>query len=603
MPQLHGRIWKYLRANEQTQTPRHLIFVDTETDDVPLSKGRTGFKLRFGWACYTRPSKTGGWTAPEWKRFTDKDDFWLWVMHHCKTKQKLWIWCHNSNFDYPVLDGFATLSELGWEVKSAIIDGPPTIVRYRKGNMTLVMCDTLNIWRMPLAKLGKKVGIEKMEMPAKWGDLAEDDAYCQRDVMIIMHALTGWIDLLKREDLGGFRPTIAAQSMQVFRHRYMHDRILIDAHEEALKIARAAYHGGRCECAYIGELKQPVHYVDINSMYPYVMSYAELPLRLIHKMRVETVGRLSKLLQEFCLCTRVRLKTDDAFAPLVMDGKLCFPTGEFCTWLSTPEIEYALKIGAIEEVYEVACYEKGVPFREFALDLYSRKESAVREGNTVEAEHWKLLLNSFSGKWGQSGKHWVKIGICNPRRYEVWPDIHMQTGEKTRTRYFGGVVSQMCNDAESLESHPAIIAHITAHARMILHALIKQIPPGDYFYCDTDGLLVGDKGLDVLRDRLDDFKLGGIKHVESYSHVFVYGCKDLVKDGKRTLKGIRDNAECVDERTYRQVKWVGLKRLAALHSLDMPFTVPVLKTLSRTYTKGTVLPSGFVAPLHLGGSK
>lgn len=573
--------------------------MDTETDEVPLDKGRTGYKLRFGWAAYTRPSKAGGWTDPDWKKFTHKDDFWLWVMSKCHKGQKLTIWCHNSNFDYPVLDGFASLTELGWQLKTAIIDGPPTIVKYKKDKMTLLMCDTLNLWRMSLKKLGKKVSLEKLEMPDKWGNTELDDEYCRRDIEIIIKALTSWIDLLKANDMGGFRPTIAGQAMQTFRHRYMKDRILIDNHPDALRIARACYHGGRCECHFIGKLNQPIYYLDVNSMYPYVMSYAEMPVKLKAVPHLCQVHHLPGLLRDYCICARVRLETDDAFAPVRMKGKLCFPIGRFDAWLTTPEIEYALKIGAITEVYECVCYEKCVPFREFALDLYSRKEAATREGNTVEAEQWKLLINSFYGKWGQNGKHYVQTGTCDVHRYEVIPDINAQSGKKTFVRYFGGIISQMSDDAESLESHPAVAAHITAHARMVLWTFIKKIPPIDYFYCDTDGLLVTEKGIDALREHLDDFQLGGLRHIKTYKDVRIYGCKDLVLDGKATLKGIRSEAQRINENTYRQIKWTSLRGLTSAQSLNMPFTVFINKTLSRTYTKGIVGSDGFVSPLHL----
>jgi hypothetical protein len=455
---------------------------------------------------------------------------------------------------------------------------------------------------MSLVKLAKKVGLEKLEHNLQWGDTDKDDEYCKRDVEIIMRAVITWTDWLKEKDMGGFVPTVAGQAMRTFRHKYMRDKILIDANELSLKLARKCYHGGRCEAAYIGELHKNVHSLDINSAYPDVMSRCEMPLRLVGISRFVQVYQLRKLLEKYCICGYFRLNTHEPFASVVRDGKLCFPTGTFDAFLTTPEIQYALDLNAIVEVHLCASYEKGIPFRDFALDLYSKKESASRAGNVIEAEHWKLLLNSFYGKWGQAGRRWEKIGLTDRDRFGGETVIDAQTREITNLRYFAGAVFQRSEDAESKESHPAIAAHVCAHVRMILWALIRQVPPKNYYYCDTDGLLVSDDGLAALRDRLNQHKLGYLKHVKTYSNVRINGCKDLVLDGQETLKGIRPNAVKLKNGKFRQLKWSGLRGLLAAGRLDMPLTITIDKTLSRVYTKGTVGFDGYVTPFHLEGT-
>jgi hypothetical protein len=593
------RLNHYVKENAGSETIHHCIFVDCETDPHELPDGYTGHKLRFGWACATRRSTNGGWTKDEWKRFTHLEEFWLWAMSHCYPKKKTWVWCHNSSFDYPVLDAFRHLIATGWTLESAIIDAPPTIVSYRCETRTLVLCDTLNIWRMSLVELGKRIGLPKLEMPGRWTDSEEDDKYCVRDVEIIKKSVCDWAGWLQRNDMGGFAPTIAAQSMRTFRHRFLRNNILIDDNYLTHTLARSCYHGGRCEAAFVGHLHQKIHSVDVNSMYPYVMSYAEMPLRLRGVSRFVQIHHLKKLLKDYCICAHVRLKTTEPFAAVVLNGKLCFPTGEFDAYLSTPELQYAIDIGALVEVKLCASYDKGVPFREFALELYNQKERASRAGNDIEARHWKLLLNSFYGKWGQSGRKWTEVGTCDDTLFKTERTIDAQTRKKVTKRYFGGLIYERADDGESRESHPAIAAHITAHARMILWALIREVPPQDYFYCDTDGLLVSENGLDVLHDRMDQHVLGKLKHVRSYTDITIYGCKDLILNGKRVCKGIRYQAKRLAKGKYRQIKWTGLRGLLANGNLNMPITSLVVKTLNRVYDKGVVGTNGFVTPLHL----
>lgn len=593
------RKWHYLKTNMNSETLYRCIFVDTETDEVAISETEHGHKLRFGWACATRRDPRGGWTSPSWKRFIEISDFWLWAMSHTSPGHKTWIWCHNASFDYPVLDAFCHLIDIGWKLESAIIDAPPTVVRYSSGRKSLVLADTLNIWRMSLAQLGIKCGLPKLEIPAKWGDKERDDEYCKRDVEIICKSVLDWADFLRSNDLGGFCPTIASQAMRTFRHKYLKDRILIEGSATSLGLARKCYHGGRCEAGFIGHLSQPVHSVDVNSMYPYVMSYAEMPLRLVGIRSTLQVRDLPGMLRDYCLCAHVSIDTQKPAFAIVKHGKLCFPVGKFDAYLTSSELSYALSIDAIKEVHLCSSYEKGVPFRDFALDLYANKERASRTGLQFEADHWKKLLNSFYGKWGQNGRKLVEIGVCDRHRFETLPNIDAQTGKKTLRTYFGGIVYERADDGESLESHPAIAAHITAEARMVLWTLIRKLAPEDYFYCDTDGLLVSEPGLNALTDHIDQFKLGGLKHVETFNDVWIYGCKDLILDGKQKTKGISKSAECLNEGSYRQLRWHSLKGLLRSSSLNMPLTTVVTKSLRRTYTKGIVTPSGFVVPLHL----
>jgi hypothetical protein len=593
------RIWHYVKGNENNETLHQCIFVDTETDETRPKPDFTGYVLRFGWACYVRRNLKGEWMKPEWKRFTDYQDFWLWVAQKTHPKKKTWVWCHNGAFDYPTLHAFTHLPDTGWNLEKFIIDSPPLMVRYRSGTKSLVLCDTLNIWRMSLAELGKKCGLEKLEMPDKWGAREQDDAYCIRDVDIIRKSVCEWADFLRDNDLGGFSPTIASQAMRTFRHRYLKDRILIENNPVSLTLARNCYHGGRCEAGYIGKLTQPVHSVDMNSMYPYIMSYAEMPLRIAGVTSKFQPHHLAKMLKEYCLCAHVSLDTKEPFAAVVRDNKLCFPTGRFEAYLSSPEIEYALQIDAIREVHLCASYEKGVPFKVFALELYDHKERAARAGLKFEADHWKKLLNSFYGKWGQNGRKWETVALCDRHIFDVRPCINAQTLEKTLRRRFGGQVLVRAEQGESSESHPAIAGHITAHARMVLWTLIRKVSPEDYFYCDTDGLLVSEKGVHALADCMDQFQLGRVKHVETFSEVEIYGCKDLVLDGKEKIKGISKKADCLDKGRYRQLRWHSLAGLLHTGGVDMPLTSNVTKSLRRVYTKGTVLPSGFVVPLHL----
>jgi hypothetical protein len=285
--------------------------------------------------------------------------------------------------------------------------------------------------------------------------------------------------------------------------------------------------------------------------------------------------------------------------PRVEDGKLTFPVGRFNANIATPELIYLLEHEQVLEVAEIAIYEKTRPFVHFVKDLYQRRMDARANGNLVEAEHYKLLLNSFSGKWGQNGIKWTTVDHTDESGIKFWPVVDAQTDQVTNYRQFDGLIQRKDAFPESRESHPAIAAHITAYGRMVLWTLMRKIPPKHYFYCDTDSLLVSEDGLEHVKESISDIVLGGLKLVGKYSQGVIYGCKDYVLDGVRTCKGIRQQAVEIETNTYRQEKWVGFRSALRKGWLDGPRTLQITKTLRRRYDKGIVGDDGFVLPLHL----
>ena len=592
------RFYHVLKHNKNSETVQQAVWVDTETKQIQVSDTEVRHVLWFGWACYKKRTRHGTWSKGDWHRFETPLQFWEWCIGRCRDKTKLWVFAHNTSFDLPVLETFTVLPTLGFELTAAIIDGPPTVLKYERRPKTITISDTLNIWRMSLRELGNKTGHPKLDMPV--GELASEewDTYCKNDVEVMMAACIDWFDFLVKRDLGGFTPTLAAQSMRCFRHKYMKHPILIDNHRAALKVARDSYHGGRCEAFYIGGPLKNVYCVDVNSMYPYVMREYEMPYRLIDYRERLTVHDLKAYLARGAVCAEVVLETETPFAPLVHSNKLMFPVGTFRCSLTSPELTYALENQKILSVSRLAVYERAVLFREMVDDLYTDRLECQARGDSVQAWQFKILLNSFYGKWGQNGRKWTTLGPTDEVIPKVEPYIDCDRNIVTKIRKIGGLEQILEVEDESAESHPAIAAHITAYARMHLFTLMRELPSKHYFYCDTDSLYVSEDGFHMLRQHMDQVALGKLKLVDHYEEVFIYGAKDLIRDGAATLKGIRKDATRLDDGRYQQEKWSSLKGILRKGRLNQPSTSIILKNLRRTYDKGIVGPDGFVTPLH-----
>ena len=611
----------YIKDNTASDYPQQAIWFDTETmlrgsqgkllslaesklleeqhKNDPLFLPKYSHELSFGYACYMRKHRDGKWSDEDWIRFTTRDTFWEWVDSKARRKAKLYLFCHNTSFDLPVLDVFHDLARYGWILRSAIIDAPPTILRFTNNTKSIVILDTLNFFRMPLKYLGEEIGLPKIDMPDNNSLGDEWDTYAKRDVEIIRAACINWWSYLQAEDMGSFAPTLAGQSMRLYRHKYMQHKIFIDDNDKAIKLTREGYYGGRVECFHIGRYKGKFRALDVNSMYPRVMEDNEYPCKLCAHTRHASVNDIRIWLKRFCVTARVLLSTSRQFAPIRQSGKLIFPIGTFQAILSTPELEYALLHATILEVYEVAVYDKANLFKPMVIDMTDKKREAAKSGDRVREFIYKKLINSFYGKWGQSGGKWVEEYTHTDLTCKTWTEIDADTGKITQHRQLGGLVQRKDEQTESRDSFPAIAAHVTANARMVLWSIIETAGLNHTYYCDTDCVLVDEIGYDALESQVDEYRLGALKLVGEYDDIEQWGAKDYRWNSKEKHKGVRKQAVWIDGHTVRQEQWSGLRGLIQSGETDKPITKTVIKHLKRIYDKGQVTDSGLVLPHEL----
>lgn len=610
-----------IRENKVSEYPQQCIWFDTETkiklvdgtiitvDEYKALLADLGDKrdnlpkvthiLNFGWACYMRKHHNGIWGDETWLQFDTLDEFWAFVCDRSREKTKLYLFCHNTSFDLPVLNVFHKLPQYGFTLRSAIIDAPPTVLRFSSGSKSIVIIDTLNIWRMPLSFLGDKIGLPKLDMPDN-NDLALDwQTYGKRDVEIIRTACIKWWEFLASKDLGSFGSTLASQSMRVFRHKYMKHTIFIDNNENALNLTRSGYYGGRVECFRIGKYKQRYYALDVNSMYPSVMYRQKYPNKLISHTRYATEQDLRIWLRTYSVCARVLLITDRPFAPYRGKSKLYFPIGEFECILSTPELQYALDNCTILKILEVAVYDHEPLFTTMIEDMSALKVEYKLALNYVDEWLIKILMNSFYGKWGQSGGKWLEELLTDDLSCKRWIEYDVDSGKTIHHRQLGGLVQVKDTETESIDSFPAIAGHVTAYARMDLWRIIEKAGVTNVLYCDTDCVLTNEEGRDRLSDELHDTRLGALKIAGDYDGVEILGCKDYQWGPKIKHKGVKKNAVWLDSHTVRQEQWSGLRGLILHGDMSAPQTKTMIKNLRRIYDKGVVAPDGTVSPHHL----
>jgi len=595
------RIPHILKKPIRDTQPEYCIWCDTETKAVLDDEGKQHHKLWFGWAVFSRQYEIGKWSEPEWFKFESIEAFYAWVLLRAPLRKTLYIFAHNGAFDLPVLNAFQQFPAHGYTLSNAVCDAPPIILTWRKETSIIKFIDTLNIWRMPLAKVAKGIGMVKYPMPSPNDSAEAWDTYGKNDADIIRVAVITWLAFLKSNDLGPFASTLASQAFKTFKYRFMEHEIFIDCNDKALQIARNAYCGGRTECFAVGTLLGEFFYIDKNSMYPAVMQRYDYPTKLHAVYTKPDDSEIKRWCEKYILIGEVEVNTPTADYPNFTGDKLLFPVGRFNATLAHPELMRAYHRGHIAKWHRVALYERAPLFRKFVDEIYSLRLLARANGNATDDYNLKILANSLYGKFGQRGRRYEECGQTDPNAVWSHTEIDMDSNTIVRYRAFGGLVQAFIDDAEGMESHPAIAACVTSYARCELLDAIEKCGRENVYYTDTDSLIINRIAWERMQDDVDPLRLGAWKLEKTIKQMTIHGPKDYDIDGDAKTKGIRANAVQIALNTYEQDKFVGFRGLLQQGQLQAPVVYKIKKKLKRVYNKGTVGKDGRVTPLRLGG--
>lgn len=590
----------YLRGNKGTRLPVLVIALDTETDSIPIGDDTVEARLRFGWLAVTRRHRGLHWTPPKWYRFSTPTEAWDIIESLIGNERRAWLVCHNAGFDLRVIDAFGLLPERGWELRGAVIEDPPTILRWHRTGQGLICIDTLNYYRTSLASIGQTYGLPKLDMPKLTASTEEWDTYCRRDVEVTLAAFQGIIKMTADLDLGNFAQTFPSIAFTAFRHRHMTERVLIDDNQDALTLARASYYGGRTEAYRLGTLASPVTVYDVVSMYPAVMRDELMPTVLAGHYRKVSLDDTRELCQASIVAADVTVTTEQPVLPWARDGVLLFPVGTWRTALIGRELELAIERGLVERVHAVAVYDRANLFAGYVTEWHARRQEAIATGDLALSDFCKRMMNGLYGKFGQRGDVYERVGPAPRSLTRQWIEWDAETSTIHRYRAFAGLLSERTGATEARDSHPAIAATVTAAARVKLLRLIEAIGWGNVVYVDTDSLFVLPDGTDAADRFTDSTALGALKRERVITDLTIYGVKDYSIGGIRKTKGIRRNAESIAPNVYVQDTFIGLKGAVQLGDIRRQLIRRTTKRLNLAYHKGTILPDSRVQPYRVG---
>jgi hypothetical protein len=580
--------------------PSHIIFLDTETTQTNLGVGEIKHTLKLGYAQYCRSRRGKSLVVQSTHVIKDVPSFWQWVDRLHQPKTKIYLVAHNLNFDLPVLDAFSELSRRGYTLTQFYSKGMTGIFRWRNDSRHLIALDNGNFFAGRLEKWGGIVGLPKLKVDFETVNDDELLTYCMRDVEIMRRLWLTWFEFLDANNCGSFKYTVASTAFNTYRHAFIPGRIYLHSDDHLCRLERDAYHGGRVECFYQGELDDDrYYYLDVNNMYGYVMREHTYPTALWGSKDAASISFLASKLARACVVANVDVKIDDNPYPYKHNGYQCYPIGSFNITLTTPELRYALERDWIRAVYDIAWYKPSPLFKAYIDHFYALRLKYREQGQEGFATIAKLLINSLYGKFGQRGLQQEKIGECDPTIVKSERVYNNRTGRVSELIYLGGSIIETWGEGESYYSFPAIAAHVTAYARMHLFSLIRSVPQKHVYYCDTDSLIVDSEGLSEIGHLLDENQLGSLKIELESDWLIINAPKDYHMENRFRTKGISHNAEQIDDDTYRQIQWRRLRGMIHLGSVSHYRATMTTKHLSRRIHSGVVYPDGWIKPFVL----
>lgn len=485
---------------------------DFETD--PFSNGRV-----------PEPFACGYYDGETYKAFWG-DDVIPQFMSFLDDQPKLTLFAHNGGkFDFYFLYREGLLTN---PIK--IMDGRIT----KAGLSKHTLRDSYKNVPIPLALFNKdSIDYAKMEKDVREDNKDEILSYMRTDVLSTYDLVTKFYT-----DFPG-KHTMGSASMGALKELHPYGKL----NETADGMIRPYYTGGMVRAIKPGIHEGNYTYVDVNSMYPYVMKRYKHPIGTNPLRQYPTMETLQGLIDEGIPFFADVDATCGGWLPFRTKEGLTYPKGRRRYHTTSHELKVCLErdLIKIHKIHDIMTSTENGSFGDFVDKYMSEKVDAKKRGDKWDEVRSKLILNSCYGKFGQNPENYFeyKIVIYDGAN-TVFPD------EKQ-----GWVLDLMVNNSMEIWKRPSpsrdyynvgIAASITGAARSVLiEALNDVVGP---MYCDTDSIICEDPGTLPL----DKFKLGSWDVEAEGDMVAIHSPKTYVmynngEEVKLSAKGFRLTGE------------------------------------------------------------
>lgn len=622
--------------------PKRLIFFDTESFIHDPDENLEKHSLRLGACIFVELDDEQKVIFEEIFVFKTSKDFWDYVERKNVNDVLLWVYAHNVKYDLANIELDKPLRSKGYTIPAPIMNHA-FVLNAKRDKKKIKILDTFNYVRTSVKEMAKSVNMKKMEVDFFNSTEDELTEYCINDVQIIKEFVLNLIRVLSTKQkngkkLGSLKNTTASIAFDVYRHSFITHPVYYHHNDEILKIEREAYRGGMVECFHLNHLETMNYYLlDVNSMYPYVMSTFKLPtVPLAHITKNKNIEDLNKYINSHYVIADVLIKVGEKsirryglkFEDKENGKRLIFPIGTYRITLHNEELKECLKNDEILEIYEYVVYRSEPCLKKYADYFYQMKQDAT---NKADYEIAKLLMNSLYGRLGMRKYINYEISFSGiPGMEDFNSSYFMDTTPdgKNQILYKWGdsfIKSYAVDNEHVKNTNIASAGSVTAYARMVLTRYMEIAGYTNVYYSDTDSLVINEVGYQKLLPYLDPKKLGFMKMEMMFNNGYINAPKDyrfyqknklypisikqntnilpfmqnpIILNSRTRTKGIPLHAEMNEQGEYTYWRFTTLKEYMRSNGENYG-RLKQVKTKSLAYHKGEKLSNGLVIPYNM----
>lgn len=471
------------------------IVADTEDNSAELMEsGRSGFDKQVT-QCAAITSD-----GEEYHNRGDVDKFIHWLLSRDANR----IYFHNLQYDLGSLFG-----DRLHEFALTMVGG--RLIKAQWMGKTFV--DSYNLFPVSVQSLGESIGLKKLAFDAN------SKEYAMRDCEIIVKALKHLEETLNEFRIARTPNTLGGMCVRVWR------AMRGDNWSCFSEVAHNAIVGGRVELFSKGGTGNVV-WTDVNSLYPWSMT-KKFPEECGETREIKEYGITEatvKVPRQPYAPLPYRTSEADGFSG-ISEGSIIFPCGTFRGTWTNHELRNAVEHhdAKIMKVHQTFGTDTGdFYYKDFVREFYKRRLEAKTPAYKLI---YKLLMNNLYGQLGMSGK------VIKTTRL-TQNDVDQIKRGKLRVHMLGDNVLK--EFAIPLPAHCNYLhaAYVTSYGRIRLLEFMRQVPPENMVYCDTDSLFFFSKGWKTpfpVGDQLGEMKMEDKgKKITTYAPK-VYSIDDIVK--------------------------------------------------------------------------
>ena len=392
-----------------------------------------------------------------------------------------------------------------------------------------------------------------------WKFKDEAIKYCNLDCKCLYELLTQFNELIFSEFKVNINNslTLPALAMKIYKSNFMPKDSIYQLTGDVEQFIRESYTGGAVD-VYIAHNRitsffrnvtaifKKLYYYDVNSLYPFVMANSPMPIGKpvafegdIRLVEPNAFGVF------YCNITSPGYLKHPILQRKIKGHGTVAGLGTWTGWISSMEMDNAVKFGYTFEIIKGYQFEQGDLFSSYVNKLYNlRMEYAKTHPMNLIA---KLLMNSLYGKFGMKLERTV-VNIFNLNLTtdkialkalldKVGESIqdHVDLGDN-KYLFVRSTVSNILEEDSyhGSDVNIAIASTITAAARVHM-SYFKNNPLFNLYYSDTDSAVV-DRQINpkMIGGALGQVKLEHTIKKAVFLAPKVYGLIDV--EGNETIK-------------------------------------------------------------------